>query len=69
MIWLGKLAVLIGGLVVAGGLTWAGAQGLRGVPDSTGKRTSRTVAIVCLVLAALMAAGSVAVVIALKDLP
>ena len=54
------LAVQAGGLVIAAGIAWIGVQGLRGVPDSSGKVTSKGTAIVCLVLAALLAAGAVA---------
>jgi hypothetical protein len=46
------LAIQLGGLVMAAALAWVGVQGLRGVPDSTGKVTPRGIAIVCLVLAA-----------------
>jgi hypothetical protein len=52
------LAVQLGGLLMAAGLAWAGVQGLRGVPDSSGKTTSKGTAIACLVLAALLAAGA-----------
>lgn len=41
----------IGLLVLAVGLLIVGIQGLRGVPDSTGKKTSKGVAITCIVLA------------------
>jgi hypothetical protein len=56
--------VLLGGLMVTAGLGWVGVQGLRGIPDSSGKPTSRPVAVVCLVLAVLVAAGAVAVAVA-----
>ncbi|MBP3957943.1 hypothetical protein J8F10_22035 [Gemmata sp. G18] len=39
-------------LAVAVGMLFVGVQGLRGVPDSNGKKTSPAVAIVCLLLAA-----------------
>jgi hypothetical protein len=54
------LAIQVGGLLMAVGLAWPGIQGLRGVPDSTGKKTSRGTAIACLVLAVLLAAGALA---------
>ena len=41
----------IGLLVLAVGLLFVGVQGLRGVPDSTGKKTSKGVAVTCIVLA------------------
>lgn len=41
----------IGLAVLALGLLFLGVQGLRGVPDSTGKKTSKGVAVTCLVLA------------------
>lgn len=37
--------------VLALGLLFLGVQGLRGVPDSTGKKTSTGVAVTCIVLA------------------
>jgi hypothetical protein len=52
--------VQIGGVVMALGLVWAGVQGLRGVPDTTGKTTSKGMAVVCLVLAVLLATGAIA---------
>jgi hypothetical protein len=54
------LAIMLGGLLMAAGLAWTGVQGLRGIPDARGKQTSRGVAVICLVLAVLLAAGSVA---------
>jgi hypothetical protein len=54
------LAIQLGGLVIAAGLGWVGVQGLRGVPDSTGKTTDRTTAITCIVLAALLAGAALA---------
>jgi hypothetical protein len=54
------LMVQLGGACLAAGLVWLGVQGLRGVPDSTGKTTSKGTAVVCLVLAALLAAGAIA---------
>lgn len=54
------LVIQVGGLLMAAALAWPGIQGLRGVPDSTGKRTSRGTAIVCLLLAILLAAAAVA---------
>lgn len=56
---MGTMLIQLGGLVIAAGLAWVGAQGLRGVPDSTGKKTSHGTAIACLILAALLAAGAV----------
>jgi hypothetical protein len=53
----------IGLLAVAVGLLFVGVQGLRGVPDSTGKQTSKGVAVACLVLAVGL------VVVALAVLP
>lgn len=52
--------VQLGLILVAGGLAWAGVQGLRGVPDSKGKATSKGTAIACLAFALLLAAGAVA---------
>jgi hypothetical protein len=52
------LAIQLGGLLMAIGLFWPGIQGLRGVPDSTGKKTSKLTAIICLVLGVLLAAAS-----------
>lgn len=46
----------IGLLVLAVGMLFVGVQGLRGVPDSNGKKTPKSVAMVCLVLAAGLAA-------------
>jgi hypothetical protein len=46
----------IGLLALAAGLLFIAIQGLRGVPDSTGKQTSKSVAVVCLVLAVGLAA-------------
>jgi hypothetical protein len=42
------------------GLFWPGVQGLRGVPDSTGKKTSKATAIACLILGTLLAVGALA---------
>ena len=50
----------VGLILVAVGIAWVGVQGLRGVPDSKGKVSSKGTAIVCLVLALLLAAGAVA---------
>jgi hypothetical protein len=54
------LAIQLGGLLMAVALAWPGIQGLRGVPDSTGKKTSKGTAVACLVLAGLLAAGALA---------
>jgi hypothetical protein len=54
------LAVQLGGLCIAAGIGWVGVQGLRGVPDSNGKVTSKGTAIACLVLALLLAAAAAA---------
>ena len=54
------LAVQLGGLLIAVALAWPGIQGLRGVPDSTGKKTSKGTAIVCLVLAFVVVAAAIA---------
>ena len=45
------LAVMAGGLLMAAGMAWVGVQGLRGVPDSTGQKTSKGTAVACPVLA------------------
>ena len=52
------LMVMAGGCLIAFGLTWAGVQGLRGVPDSNGKMTSKGTAIALLVFAALVLVGA-----------
>ena len=54
------LAIQLGGLMMALALVWPGIQGLRGVPDSTGKKTSKATAVVCLILSVLLAAGAIA---------
>jgi len=54
------LAIQLGGLMIAAGIAYVGIQGLRGVPDSSGKVTSKPTAIVCLFIAALLAAAAVA---------
>jgi hypothetical protein len=54
------LAIQAGSLVLAVGLGWVGVQGLRGVPESNGKVTSKATAVACLVLAALLAAWAAA---------
>jgi hypothetical protein len=41
-------------------LIWPGIQGLRGVPDSRGKKTSKGTAVACLVLGVLVAAAAIA---------
>ena len=52
------LAIQLGGLLMAAGLAWVGVQGLRGVPDSTGKTTDKGTAIACLVIAAVLGIGA-----------
>jgi hypothetical protein len=42
------------------GLAWPAIQGLRGIPDPNGKKTSIGTAIACLILAVLVAAGAIA---------
>lgn len=54
------LMAAAGGLLLAGGLAWVGVQGLRGVPDSSGKMTPRGTAIACLVIAGVLAVASLA---------
>jgi hypothetical protein len=44
--------------MMAAGLAWVGVQGLRGVPDATGKKTDKGTAIACLVLASLLGVGA-----------
>jgi hypothetical protein len=55
---MGMLLVQLGGLVIAAGLVWVGVQGLRGVPDSTGKKTDKGTAIACLVIAGMLSVGA-----------
>jgi hypothetical protein len=55
---LATLAIQLGGLLIAAGLAWVGVQGLRGVPDTSGKTTDKGTAIACLVLAALLGVGA-----------
>ncbi len=55
---MGTLAIQAGGLMMAVGIAWAGIQGLRGVPDSTGKKTSKGTAIACLVIATCLGVGA-----------
>ena len=53
-----RSAVLLGGGLIAFSLGWVGIQGLLGIPDSNGKKTSRGTAIVALVLAVAILAGT-----------
>jgi hypothetical protein len=53
------LAIQLGGVLMAAGLAWVGVQGLRGVPDSTGKTTDKRTAIACLVIAAVLGVGAI----------
>jgi hypothetical protein len=46
-------------LLIAGGVAWVAVRGLRGLPDSTGKKTTKGTAIVTLVVALLLAAGAI----------
>ena len=41
----------IGAVIMVLGLSYAGIQGLRGVPDKNGKKTNPIVAAICLILA------------------
>jgi hypothetical protein len=52
------ILIQVGELVLAAGLAWVGVQGLRGVPDSSGKKTDRRTAMAWLVLAGLLAIGA-----------
>ena len=52
--------IQLGGLAMAFALLWVGVQGLRGAPDSNGKKTSKGVAITCLLLGLLIAGGALA---------
>jgi hypothetical protein len=52
--------VQLGLILVAAGLAWVGVQGLRGIPDSKGKATSKGTAVACLAFALLLVAGAVA---------
>jgi hypothetical protein len=52
-------AIQAGGLVIAGAIAWVGIQGLRGVPDKSGKVTSKGTAIVCLCIGVLLGAAAV----------
>jgi hypothetical protein len=52
------IGIQLGGLLIAAALAWAGIQGLRGVPDTTGKTTGKGTAIACLVIAALLGIGA-----------
>lgn len=53
------LAIQAAGIVFALGLVWVGVQGLRGVPDSSGKVTPKGTAIACLVIAGVLAVAAV----------
>jgi hypothetical protein len=53
------IGIQIGCLIMAIPMVIAGIQGLRGIPDSSkGQRTSKPVAIACLLLAAVVIIGS-----------
>ncbi len=52
--------VQLGLILVAAGIASVGVQGLRGVPDSKGNVTSKATGIACLIVAALLAIGAVA---------
>jgi hypothetical protein len=54
------LMIQVGGLVMAAALAWAGVQGLRGVPDSSGKVTPKGTAVACLVIAAVLGIAALA---------
>ena len=51
-------AIVAGGLTMAFGIAWVGIQGLRGVPDSNGKKTTKWTAVGALVVASLILVGS-----------
>jgi hypothetical protein len=53
------LAIMAGGLLMAIGIAWPGIQGLRGVPDSSGKVTSKGTAVACLVLAVILGSAAI----------
>jgi hypothetical protein len=53
------LAIQASGVGMAAGIAGVGIQGLRGVPDSTGKVTPKGVAVACLIIAALLGVGAV----------
>jgi hypothetical protein len=57
----GVVVAQIGLLVLAVGLAFVGVQGLRGKPDSDGKTTPKSVAVVTLILAAGLAAFALVV--------
>jgi hypothetical protein len=52
------LAILAGGMMMAFGIAWVGVQGLRGIPDSNGKKTTKGTAVGALVLAFLILVGT-----------
>ena len=58
--------IQLGGLFMAVALLGIGIQGLLGKPDSNGKKTSIGVAIACIVLGLLAAAGALAAPYLLK---
>ena len=55
------IAILIGGSMMAGSIAWIGIQGLRGIPDSNGKSTSKATAIAALIVALLILVGTLIV--------
>ena len=55
------LAILVGGLIMAFSIAWVGVQGLRGIPDSTGKRTTKATAVAALIVAFLILVGTLMV--------
>lgn len=54
------LVISVGGMMMAAGIGWLGIQGLRGVPDSTGKVTGKGTAIACVAIAIVVAAAAIA---------
>ena len=55
------LAILVGGLMMAGSIAWVGVQGLRGIPDSNGKSTSKATSVAALIVALLILVGTLIV--------
>jgi hypothetical protein len=61
-----ELLLYAGAIMFAGCLTYLGIQGVRGVADSSGKRTSRSVAVIALTLAgAILVAAFVGIPLAM----